>query len=91
MTVVGVVVLFIGLLAAGAGAGLALFERLPPRTTLSLMGAGTVLALIGLVITILSADEGESLNAGTFIPLAIVAAIVAYAAWFARRGGTPEA
>lgn len=86
MTIAGVVVLFLGLLAAGAGAGLALFERLPPRRSLPLMGAGVAVAAVGLVVTILSADEGESLSAATFVPLAIVVAIVAYAAWFARTG-----
>lgn len=84
MTVVGVLVLFLGLLAAGLGAGLALFERLPPRRSLRLMGAGVAVAAIGLVVTLLSAEEGESLSAGTFVPLVIVIAIVAYAAWFAR-------
>lgn len=84
MTILGVLILFIGLVTAGAGAGLALFERLGPRGTLRLMGAGVLLAAVGLVITLLSAEEGESLSVGTFIPLAIVVAVVAYAAWFAR-------
>lgn len=84
MTIVGVLVLFLGLLAAGTGAGLALFERLPPRGSLRLMGLGIAVAAVGLVLTLLSADDGESLSAGTFVPMAIVLAIVAYAAWYAR-------
>jgi hypothetical protein len=88
VTVVGIVVLFLGLVIAGAGAGLALFERVAPRGTLRLMGLGVVLAAVGLLVTILTADEGESLEAGTFVPLIIVVAIVAYAAWFARRSGS---
>ncbi|MEV4418714.1 hypothetical protein AB0L40_01915 [Patulibacter sp. NPDC049589] len=90
MVVVGVVVLFIGLVAAGAGAGLALFERLPPKGSLRLMGAGSIVGVIGLVVTLLSADDNESLSAGTFIPLALVIAIVAYAAWFAARSGAGD-
>lgn len=88
MTLVGVVVLFLGLLAAGLGAGLALFERIPPRGSLRLMALGVLVGAVGLVVTLLSADDGEPLEAGTFIPLAIVLGVVAYAAWFARRGGT---
>lgn len=90
MTVVGVLVLFVGMLLAGAGAGLALFERLSPKSTLRMMALGVAIGAVGLVVTLLSADEGESLEAGTFIPLAIVLAVVAYAAWFARRGGTAD-
>ncbi|MDO9406931.1 hypothetical protein [Patulibacter sp.] len=90
MTLVGVIVLFLGLATAGAGAGLALFERLEPRRTLTLMGAGVVIGAAGLLLTLASADDGESLSAGTFVPLAIVLAIVAYAAWFARRPPAPK-
>lgn len=84
MIIVGVLILFIGLLAAGAGAGMALFERWPPRRTLRLMGLGMVVAAVGLVVSVLSADDGESLSAGTFVSLAVVVAIVAYATWFAN-------
>jgi hypothetical protein len=84
MTILGVLVLFVGLNMAGAGAGLALFRRLPARGTLRLMAIGTGLGALGLVLTVLSADEGESLSAGTFVPLIIVIAVVAYAAWYAR-------
>jgi hypothetical protein len=87
MTVAGVVVLFLGLVVAGAGAGLALFERLPPRGSLRLMGLGIVVGAVGFVVTLLSADEGESLDATAYVPLALVVAIVAYAASFARRAG----
>jgi hypothetical protein len=48
------------------------------------MAIGTGLGALGLVLTVLSADEGESLSAGTFVPLIIVIAVVAYAAWYAR-------
>lgn len=85
MTLVGVVVLFVGLVAAGIGAGLALFERLAPRGALRLMGAGVLVGAVGFVVTLLSADDGESLDATAYVPLALVVAIVAYAAWFARR------
>jgi hypothetical protein len=85
VTLAGVIVLFLGLLTAGAGAGLALFERRPARDTLRLMAAGTAVAVVGFVVTLLSADEGESLGAGALVPLAIVVAIVAYAAWFATH------
>lgn len=91
MTLVGVIVLFLGLLAAGAGAGLALFERIPPRGSLRLMGLGVLVGAVGLIVTLLSADDGESLEWGTFVPLVIILAVVAYAAWFARRGGTQGA
>jgi Na+-translocating ferredoxin:NAD+ oxidoreductase RnfE subunit len=90
VTVAGIVVLFLGLVVAGTGAGLALFERVEPRGTLRLMGLGTVVAVVGLLVTVLTADRGESLEAGTFVPLVIVVAIVAYAAWFARRAGSRD-
>lgn len=85
MTLVGVIILFLGLVAAGAGAGLALFERIPARGSLRLMGIGSVVGVVGLVVTLLSADDNQKLSGGTFIPLALVIAIVAYAAWFASR------
>ncbi|WP_026909781.1 hypothetical protein [Patulibacter minatonensis] len=85
MTFLGVLVLFLGMIVAGAGAGLALFERVAPRGTLRLMGIGSVVGIVGLAITLFSADENEKLSAGTFIPLALVVAIVLYAAWFASR------
>ena len=34
------------------------------------------LAVVGLLVTVLSADDGESLSAGTFVPLIIVVAIL---------------
>lgn len=91
MTVVGIVVLFLGLVVAGAGAGLALFERVEPRGTLRLMAVGVLLAVAGLVGTVLTADEGETLEPGTFVPLIIVIGIVAYAASFARRAQADDA
>jgi hypothetical protein len=89
MTVAGVVVLFAGLLAAGLGAFFALFERLPPHGSLRLMGLGVVVGAVGFVVTLLSADDGESLDPTAYVPLALVLAIVAYAAWFARRSDRP--
>jgi predicted membrane channel-forming protein YqfA (hemolysin III family) len=85
MTVLGVIVLFIGMIIAGAGAGLALFERIPARGSLRLMGVGSILGIIGLAVTLFSADENEKLSGATYIPLGLVIAIVLYAAWFASR------
>lgn len=93
--VVPLLVLAIGLAATGVGAFLALFRSTEPTTTLSLIGAGGFLAVVGVLLSLTSShDGGASLGVGAIASIVVIVAAAGYAArvaWRAQRDGGPSA